>query len=437
MEYTQAIKRDNYPDCISLECTEKIIEQMKLKVCKILLKEGSGTGFFGKIKFPNNKLIPALITNNHVINESILENENNKIYYSTYNQKESKYIQLNDRMKYTNKDYDITIIEIKENDNISENMYFDIELNNNNIIYCKTSIYVLHYPNEKNISVSYGILNEIYDDKEYEFQHYCTTYEGSSGSPILDILNNKIIGIHKGGMGKKYNLGTFINYPINKFIEENYIDQKLIAFNKKYNLNIRPNITQLDLSRKDNECINYLKDLSLKELKELNISNCGISDIGFLEKVKFVKLEKLVLGGNVVKNINILEKVNFKELKELDLYNCGISNIDFLERVNFKNLEKLDLEGNKISNINILEKVNFKELKELDLIRCELSDIGFLEKVKFEKLERLYLDGNKISNINILEKANFKQLKELDLGLLDKKLSKNLKIKSNNNLVIY
>ena len=238
-------------------------------------------------------------------------------------------------------------------------------------------------------------------------------------------------------MGKKYNLGTFINYPINKFIEENYIDQKLIAFNKKYNLNIRPNITQLDLSRKDNECINYLKDLSLKELKELNISNCGISDIGFLEKVKFVKLEKLVLGGNVVKNINILEKVNFKELKELDLYNCGISNIDFLERVNFKNLEKLDLEGNKISNINILEKVNFKELKELDLIRCELSDIGFLEKVKFEKLERLYLDGNKISNINILEKANFKQLKELDLGLLDKKLSKNLKIKSNNNLVIY
>ena len=172
MEYTQEIKRDNYPDCISLECTEKIIEQMKLKVCKILLKEGSGTGFFGKIKFPNNKLRPALITNNHVINESILENENNKIYYSTYNQKESKYIQLNDRMKYTNKDYDITIIEIKENDNISENMYFDIELNNNNIIYCKTSIYVLHYPNEKNISVSYGILNEIYEDKEYEFQHF-------------------------------------------------------------------------------------------------------------------------------------------------------------------------------------------------------------------------------------------------------------------------
>ena len=156
MEYKEESKKDNYLDCISLECTEKIIEQMKLKVCKILLKNGNGTGFFCKIKFSNNKIIPVLITNNHVINESILENENNKIKYTIYNQKELKYIKLNNRMKYTNKKYDITIIEIKEN--IDDNMYFNIELNNNNRIYNKKSIYVLHYPNEKNISVSYGIL---------------------------------------------------------------------------------------------------------------------------------------------------------------------------------------------------------------------------------------------------------------------------------------
>ena len=29
MEYEKESKKDNYPDCISLECTEKIIEQMK------------------------------------------------------------------------------------------------------------------------------------------------------------------------------------------------------------------------------------------------------------------------------------------------------------------------------------------------------------------------------------------------------------------------
>ena len=47
---------------------------------------------------------------------------------------ESKYIKLNNRMKYTSpKDkYDVTIIEIKEGDNINDNMYFDIEINKNN-----------------------------------------------------------------------------------------------------------------------------------------------------------------------------------------------------------------------------------------------------------------------------------------------------------------
>ena len=45
------------------------------------------------------------------------------------------------------------------------------------------------------------------------------TYRGSSGSPILDILENKIIGIHKGTKGNIYNLVTFINYPINEFIK--------------------------------------------------------------------------------------------------------------------------------------------------------------------------------------------------------------------------
>ena len=163
MEYQEESKKDNYPDCISLECTEKILKQMKLKVCKILLDSGNGTGFFCKIKFPNNKLIPVLITNNHVINESMLKDENQKIYYSIYNQKGIKYIKLNNRMKYTSpkEKYDITIIEIKESDNINDNMFFDIDLNDNNIIYNKKDIYILHYPNEKNISVSYGILNII------------------------------------------------------------------------------------------------------------------------------------------------------------------------------------------------------------------------------------------------------------------------------------
>ena len=50
MEYEEECKNDNYPDCISLECTEKIIEQMKSKVCKIILfNTANGLDFFEKL----------------------------------------------------------------------------------------------------------------------------------------------------------------------------------------------------------------------------------------------------------------------------------------------------------------------------------------------------------------------------------------------------
>ena len=190
MLYRQEIKKEAYPHWISLTSTEKIIEQMKSKICKIYLDEGNGTGFFCKIPFPNNKFMPALITNNHLINRNVLDKENVNIYYSTYNKKSSEltYINLKNRMKYTSEKYDITIIELKENDNIKE--YLEIELNNENMIYNKKSIYLLHYPGEEDISVLFGIINNIKLDKLYEFIHYCNTERGSSGSPILNISNS-------------------------------------------------------------------------------------------------------------------------------------------------------------------------------------------------------------------------------------------------------
>ena len=138
MTYEPESKKAGYPDSISLECTDTIIKQMRSKVCKIFSNSCNGTGFFCKIKFPNNKLVPVLITNNHVIGESILNDENQKISYSIY-KKEMKYIKLNNRMKYTSPQdkFDVTIIEIKESDKINDEMFFDLELNENNSDFVK------------------------------------------------------------------------------------------------------------------------------------------------------------------------------------------------------------------------------------------------------------------------------------------------------------
>ena len=113
---------------------------MKENICKIYLNDGSkGTGFFCKILSNNNKELKVLITNNHVIN---LEME--KIKISINNDYIIKEIELNNRIKYTNKEYDITIIEIKEKDNI--NNYLEIDENimeTDNVIYINNTIYIL------------------------------------------------------------------------------------------------------------------------------------------------------------------------------------------------------------------------------------------------------------------------------------------------------
>ena len=213
------------PIPVSIKGTKKILFQMENCICKIFLKNGGiGTGFFCRIPF-NNNLLPVLITNSHYLNENDIDN--NKIIKIIINNKVKNIEIDNSRKKYTNsdKDIDITILEIKPNkDGINnyleideEDIYKDketIELE-----YQKKSIYILHYPNEE-LSVSYGLINDVIDNKT--INHYCNTEEGSSGSPILSLKTFKVIGIHYGtSQNIKINYGTFINYAIDEFNKYN------------------------------------------------------------------------------------------------------------------------------------------------------------------------------------------------------------------------
>ena len=46
--------------------------------------------------------------------------------------------------------------------------------------------------------MSYGILKNNDLSNNYNNFHFCSIYKGSSGSLILNISINKLIGIHKG-----------------------------------------------------------------------------------------------------------------------------------------------------------------------------------------------------------------------------------------------
>ena len=102
------------PIPVSIEGIKKILFQLENCICQIYQKNGGkGTGFFCKILF-QNKLLPVLITNNHVINEKDIKN-NEIIEFTMYNniEKKNKDISVkinNSRKTYTNSEIDATII---------------------------------------------------------------------------------------------------------------------------------------------------------------------------------------------------------------------------------------------------------------------------------------------------------------------------------------
>ena len=219
----------DFPKFIPFENAKNIIKQMEKNIFKITVNKNiEGTGFFCKIPFPDeNHMLPVLVTNYHIIDKELLNNSDALISIKIKEEIETRKLKLNNRMKYTNKDYDVTIIEIKDSDEIEnyldldndmiQGIIWDKEVGDN---YQNQTIYIIQYP-DGNLGVSFGLLENIFELERYNFTHRCSTERGSSGSPILN-LNNKVIGIHKEGLKDRYNLGTFLDYPIKEFIKLNY-----------------------------------------------------------------------------------------------------------------------------------------------------------------------------------------------------------------------
>ena len=63
------------------------------------------------------------------------------------------------------------------------------------------------------------------NNQNYLFEHILSTESGSSGSPIILLFNERVIGVHRGALKEKdkYNIGSFIGEivnAINKNIEK-------------------------------------------------------------------------------------------------------------------------------------------------------------------------------------------------------------------------
>jgi len=192
-----------------------IKSQLENKICKII-KTIKGTGFFTKIPYPNKfHLLPVLITNNHILGNEDLS-INNVINLTLNNDKEKRSLKIDElRKKFTDKELDVTIIEIKPKED-GINNFLDLDDDFDKEKYRENEdIYILQYSNGAKSSFSLGILKKI---QEEIINHDCSTNQGSSGSPILLIKNYKIFGVHKGTQKyDPFNKGTLIKFAIERF----------------------------------------------------------------------------------------------------------------------------------------------------------------------------------------------------------------------------
>ena len=368
-----------YPNIISFDCAKKIVEEMQKDICKIIVEEERGTGFFCKIPFPNKESMQSvLITNNHIVNENLLNNANGKIKIYIEEEENEKVINLKNRLKYTNKEYDTTIIEIKEEDNINNFMELDegiinniINNKNENIKYKEQTVYIIHYP-EGNLSVSYGIINDIFEDEPYNFLHKCNTRKGSSGSPIIN-LNNKIIGIHKKSHDKNYNEGTFLNYPIKDFISKNKTeklkDKKIIKIESPVSSTHRKSLP-ININIKN--IIKKEEHILFKKFKIIN-------------KLAEGDFTQVYFGSNILTNESVAIKVECKKSSDLSLESesfflfeakgIGIPEILGFGKINHKNVLVEPFLGKSLYNV-------FEEKGKLSL-----SDICIISKQLIDRIQ--------------------------------------------------
>ena len=426
MAVIEELNSDEYPVPVNKKSTNEILHQMENSVAKIFSKNGNrGTGFFCKLKTPEENEIYTFITNNHVIKED------NEIFIKIGEAKDLKKLDLKNKLKYKNEIQDIVIIEIKEE--FKDLIYYmeldDNVINDYNCTFIKNSIYTIHYPyqNESDkVAVSYGVVKDKYAETD-DFQHYCQTERGSSGAPILTTSNNKVIGIHKlKPVDTNFNIGLFLSKAVKIFIEK-YNEQNKTIY---YELETEKNIINSNKLKEEFKIKDSDKKQEIKKSKTLNLENKALNEI---------KLQLLVDEDNINKNIYFLDNT-YKDgkpyhgyLKELNESNTklyinkkeykynkyfipkkeGIYSIVLKFTIlmkdcscmffNCKNIISIDFSSFISSEVTSMNRMflDCKNLKSLDLSKFDTKKVTNMECMFYRCDNLINLDISKFDTKNV------------------------------------
>ena len=252
----------------------------------------------------------------------------------------------------------------------------------------------------------------------YNIEHYCPSEKGSSGSPIINLINYKVIGIHKGSKeNSNFNLGTLIKEPIKEFNElnkSNNNDEKMINYIKIFEIKNSTNLDGIDeisIKYKKNKK-EYLTEDENEEIKEA-FGEMISEDKLFGEK--FVEMNKdichIIINGEESELISHYEGFKNNEILEIKLK--GIKNIDDMSHMFFGCSSLISLPD--ISKINTMNVTSLKNMFFGCFSLNVIPDISNWDLSNVTDIRGIFSHCNNISSLPDLSKWNTENVNDFSL----------------------
>ena len=366
-----------------------IDKQQQKSICKIRINyDDIGYGFLALSPLTNKKILVAKIDSSYFLSK---ENDIKLII----NNKDPILLMSNEqRIIYSNGNFNITILELKESDGINEDnfLHFDFDgKENNNIIrhYKGKEIYIIPYKTKSKIIYPLGKIVDIEDNEK--FVHDCKDLDKDLiPFPVFSLDNYKIIGINES-----INKGIFLKNILDEFnelVKKEEEDKKEKEENKKENDDI---IIKKKLSSEIRERINENKS-KMNQIKKGMKRNIGDNNLSMENNEKNIMILIIVVNpedvGNEVYFLDNYKYINpqnkkretgfMKEIKDLKekVILTMIKPNDERIQIPFDNKFIPKEEGNHIIEIEVQEQIedfSYMFYGCTNIIDIDLSNFDF------------------------------------------------------------
>ncbi|CAI2663548.1 hypothetical protein AKUH3B204M_13600 [Apilactobacillus kunkeei] len=168
-------------------------------------------------------------------------------------------------------------------------------------------------------------------------------------------------------------------------------------------------LTDINLSSNNINSLEFLKNISIPNIKSINVSHNQISDFTPVVNKQWNNLTNLNAGFNHIEDISPIAKVNWTNLQNLNVESNNISDISVITSANWPNLLKLYADNNNITDINAFADTNWTKLEVISAAGNHISNVSALKgkSTKFPNLSTFIVNNNNINDISWMDGFKF------------------------------